>query len=74
MNLAKKCTSLLNQTQTMLWAIIISSLYLCGVIYWQSEHFGVIDPEHIIEKLDPQGQRNSSQVETGLFINSFPSF
>jgi hypothetical protein len=73
MNL-QKIAKYLNQTPVMLWAIILSSLYLCGIIYWQSENFGVIDPIHVIQPLDPKIQRNSSQVEVGLFISSFPSF
>ncbi len=74
MSIAKKLTAFFNHTQIMLWAIILSSIYLGSVLYWQSENNRTIDPDYTIQTLETKEQRNSSLVKTGLYINSFPVF
>lgn len=58
----------------MLCSIITVSLYCAGILYWQSQNNGVIDPEYAVQTLDAKEQRNSSLVKTGLYINSFTDF
>lgn len=74
MVITKKITALLNNTRVMLLTIIVTGVYLLVVLYWQSQHFNSIDPTYVVQTLSAKEQRNSSLVQIGLHINSFPTF
>jgi len=64
----------LHHTRGKLLAAIAVSLYLAGLLLWQSNHFPACDPMPTIEQLDAQTLRISSPVTIGLHIHSFPRF
>ncbi|MBM3892841.1 hypothetical protein FJ365_00380 [Candidatus Dependentiae bacterium] len=74
MVITNKMSALLNNTRVMLLTIIITSFYLMGIIYWQSQHFNSIDPVYVVQTLNAKEQRNTSLVQIGLHINNFPTF
>ena len=66
--------TLLTSTRSKLFTTLIVSVYLCGIMFWQSNNFKAIDPIPAIKTLNEKAQRLANRITTGLHINSFPTF
>ena len=55
-------------------ATLFTMMWMIGIFWWESIHFGSIDPEPPLIAYDSAMSRYASNVKVGLFIQNFSDF
>lgn len=55
-------------------ATLFTMVWMIGIFWWESTHFGSIDPEPPLLAYDAVMSRYASDVKVGLFIQNFSDF